>query len=85
VDISTERLQEGVTRYTVRLRERDGTPVTNAAVTIRGHRADGALMDVTFDPTPSPGVYRVAVRIADVTEPRLRVASAGRIQDVPLP
>jgi hypothetical protein len=85
VDISAERLQAGVTAYTVRLRERTGAPVKGASVSIRGRRADGVLVAAVLDPTPEPGVYRAAVRIADVTDARLRVARAGLIQDEPLP
>jgi hypothetical protein len=85
VDISAERLQSGVTRYTVRLRERTGAPVTGASVSIRGRRADGAVVEAALDPTPEPGAYRVAVRIAEVTDARLRVAHAGLVQEERLP
>jgi hypothetical protein len=84
VEVAAERLGDGITSYTVRLRERDGTPVTEAAVTIRARRADGALVEAALDPAPQPGVYRAALRMGEVSEPRLRVASAGRIQDLPL-
>jgi hypothetical protein len=84
VEVATERLGGGVTFYTVKLRERDGAPVTGADVTIRGRRRDGALVEAALDPTGDAGVYRAALRVADVAEPRLRVASAGRIQEVPL-
>lgn len=86
VDIAAERLAEGVTAYTVRLREGDGRPVTGATVTIHGRRRpDGVQVETSLDPTLASGVYRVAVRMADISDARLRVVSAGRIQDVPLP
>jgi hypothetical protein len=84
VEVATERLGGGVTFYTVKLRERDGAPVTGADVTIRGRRRDGALVEAALDPAGDAGVYRAALRVGDVAEPRLRVASAGRIQEVPL-
>jgi hypothetical protein len=84
VDVSTAKLGDGITSYTVRLRERDGAPVTDAAVAIRGRRKDGALVEAELDPTTEPGVYRAAIRAGEVRDPRLRVASAGRIQDLPL-
>jgi hypothetical protein len=85
VDVASERAGGGVTVYTVRLRERDGRAVNGAAVTIHGRRGDGEMVAVGLDPASEPGVYRVAVRAGDVTGARLRVASSGRIQDLPLP
>jgi hypothetical protein len=85
IDVATERSGDGIMVFTVRLRERDGSPVTDAAVTVRGRRGDGELVEVGLDPASEPGVYRAAVRVRDVTSRRLRVASAGRIQDLPLP
>jgi hypothetical protein len=85
VDVSAEALPAGATAYTVRIRERTGTPVTDASVTIRGRRPDGMLVDAALDPMPEPGVYRAVVRVSDVMDPRLRVARAGVIQDVALP
>jgi hypothetical protein len=87
VDVAAERAGGGITVYTVRVRERDGRPVTGAAVTIHGRRpgGDGATVEASLDPASEAGVYRAAVRAADLTGPRLRVASAGRIQDLPLP
>jgi hypothetical protein len=84
VEVAAMRVGEGITAYTISLRERDGAPVTQAAVTIRGRRADGALVEALLDPTPEPGVYRAVLRMGEVIEPRLRVTSAGRIQDLPL-
>ena len=83
VDVTSERLGGGLTAYTVRLNERDGKPVTDAVVAIRGRRADGSLVEAELDST-EPGVYRAAVRSSEVRNPRLRVSSAGRIQDVPV-
>ncbi|HEU4371277.1 MAG TPA: hypothetical protein VFV05_23905 [Methylomirabilota bacterium] len=85
VEIAKERLPDGVTRYSVRLRERDGTPARNVAVTVRGRRADGAIVEAPLDPTPEPGMYRAALGLVEISDPRLRVARAGRIKDLPLP
>jgi hypothetical protein len=84
VDVAAERAGGGTTIYTVRLRERDGRPVTGASVTIHGRRA-GAPVETSLEPATEAGVYRAALRAGDLTGPRLRVASAGRIQDLPLP
>jgi hypothetical protein len=84
IEVATQRLGEGVTSYTVSLRERSGAPVTDAVVAIRGVRRDGAVVEALLDPTAEPGVYRAALRVGEVQERRLRVASAGRIQDLPL-
>jgi hypothetical protein len=82
--IETEPLGGGVTGYTVRLHEHDGRPVTGATVSIRGRRADGALDEASLQPEAEPGLYRAVVRLA-FTEARLRVASVGRVQEIPLP
>jgi hypothetical protein len=84
VEVAAEPAVAGVTTYTVRLRERSGAPVAAAEVTIRGRRPDGQLVEATLDPTPEPGVYRASLRMADLANARLRVASTGRIQDLPL-
>jgi len=86
VEIATERLADGLTRYTVRLRERDGRPVTNATVSIHGRRADGAPVDTTLDRATEPGSYRAVGRFTGgITDGRLRVVSVDRVQDMPLP
>lgn len=86
VEIATERLADGLTRYTVRLRERDGRPVTNATVSIHGRRADGAPVDTTLDRAAEPGSYRAVGRFTGgITDGRLRVVSVDRVQDMPLP
>jgi hypothetical protein len=86
VEIATERLADGLTRYTVRLRELDGRPVTNATVSIHGRRADGAPVDTTLDRAAEPGSYRAVGRFTGgITDGRLRVVSVGRVQDMPLP
>jgi cytoskeletal protein RodZ len=86
VEVATEPLADGLTRYTVRLRERDGRPVVDAAVSIRGRRADGALLEATLDRAAEPGSYHAVVRRpADLTDARLRVAGVDRVQEVPLP
>jgi hypothetical protein len=82
--IEAEPLADGFTSYTVRLHERDGRPVTGATVSIRGRRADGALEEATLDPEAEPGLYRAVVRFT-FTEARLRIASVGRVQEIPLP
>jgi hypothetical protein len=86
VEIATEPLADGLTRYTVRLRERDGRPVVDATVSIRGRRADGALLEAMLDRSDDPGAYHAVVRRPpDLTDARLRVASVDRVQEVPLP
>jgi hypothetical protein len=86
VEIATERLADGLTRYTVRLREHDGRPVTNATVSIHGRRADGAPVDTTLDRAAEPGSYRAVGRFTGgITDGRLRVVSVDRVQDMPLP
>lgn len=86
VEIATEALADGLTSYTVRLRERDGRPVTDATVSIRGRRADGALLEATLDRAAEPGAYRAVVRRpAELTDARVRVAGVNRVQEVPLP
>ena len=86
VEIATEALADGLTSYTVRLRERDGRPVTDATVSIRGRRADGAVLEATLDRVAEPGAYRAVVRRpAELTEARLRVVGMNRVQEVPLP
>jgi Double zinc ribbon len=86
VEIAATPLADGLTGYTVRLRERDGRPVTDATVSIRGRRADGALVDAILDRSAEPGAWEAVVRLSgDIAEPRLRVASSGRVQEVPLP
>lgn len=82
--IEAEPLADGFTGYTVRLHERDGRPVTGATVSIRGRRANGALEEAALDPGAEPGLYRAVVRLT-VTEARLRIASVGRVQEIPLP
>ena len=82
--IAAERLAGGLTSYTVRLYERDGRPVTGATVSIRGRGADGALEEATLDPGAEAGLYRGVVRFT-VAEARLRIASVGRVQEIPLP
>lgn len=72
--------------YTVRLSERDGRPVTDAIVSIRGHRSDGTLVEAPLGRTTEPGLYRAAGWLTEgLTDARLRIASAGRLQEVPLP
>lgn len=86
VEIATERLADGLTRYIVRLRERDGRPVTNATVSIHGRRADGAPVDTTLDRAAEPGSYRAVGRFTGgIIDGRLRVVSVDRVQDMPLP
>jgi hypothetical protein len=86
VEIATEALGDGLTSYTVRLRERDGRPVTDATVSIRGRRADGALLEAMLDRAGEPGAYRAVVRrLSELTDARVRVASVDRVQEVPLP
>ena len=86
VEIATESLGDGLTSYLVRLRERDGRPVTNATVSIRGRRADGAVLEAVLDRATEPGSYRAVVRRpSEFTDARLRVASVDRVQEVPLP
>lgn len=86
VEIAAKPLADGLTGYTVRLREGDGRPVTDATVSIRGRRADGVLVDATLDRSAEPGAWEAVIRLpSDITEPRLRVASPGRVQEVPLP
>jgi hypothetical protein len=82
--IAAERLADGLTSYTVRLYERDGRPVTGATVSIRGRGADGELEEATLDPGAEAGLYRGVVRFT-VAEARLRIASVGRVQEIPLP
>lgn len=82
--IEAEPLAGGLTGYTVRLHERDGRPVTGATVSIRGRRADGALEEATLEPEAEPGLYRAVVRLT-FTEAWLRIASVGRVQEIPLP
>lgn len=84
VHVAAEPLGEGVTFYTVKLRERDGAPVTGAEVVIRGRRPDGTVVQASLDPAGDAGVYEAALRPGDLFEPRLRVTSAGRIQEQPL-
>jgi hypothetical protein len=84
VHIEAAPLADGFTGYTVRLHERDGRPVTHATVSIRGRQADGALVEATLDREAEPGLYRAVVRVI-ITEARLRIASVGRVQEVPLP
>lgn len=79
-----EPLGDGFTRYTVRLHEHDGRAVTGATVSLRGRRPDGAPEEVTLDPEGEAGLYRVVVRFT-FAEMRLRIASVGRIQEIPLP
>lgn len=85
VEIAAKRLADGVTAYSVRLRGPDGTPVRNAAVSVRGRRADGVLVEASLDPTAEPGVYHAALRLGEISAPRLRVARVGLITDLPLP
>jgi hypothetical protein len=82
--IVAEPLADGFTSYTVRLHERDGRPVTGATVSIRGRRADGVLGEAALEAEAEAGLYRAVVRMA-FTEARLRIASVGRIQEIPLP
>jgi hypothetical protein len=82
--VEAERLAGGLTRYTVRLYERDGRPVTGATVSIRGRGADGASEEAMLDAEPEAGVYQAVIRFT-VTEARLRVAGVGRVQEIPLP
>lgn len=85
IEIATERRPGGITDYSVRLRERDGTPVSGAAVSVRGRRADGVLVEASLEPAPEPGVYQAALRLAELSDARLRVARGDRVQDVRLP
>ena len=82
--IEAEPLADGFTSYTVRLHERDGRPVAGATVSIHGRRADGVLGEAALEAGAEAGLYRVVVRLA-FTEARLRIASVGRIQEIPLP
>jgi hypothetical protein len=76
VRIATERLGDDHTAYTVQLHERDGQPVTDATVSIRGRRTDGVLVEATLVRTAEPG--------RDITDTSLRIASVGRVQEVVL-
>lgn len=82
--VQVEPLADGFTSYTVRLHERDGRPVAGATVSIRGRRADGVLEEAALEAEAEAGLYRAVVRVA-FTEARLRIASVGRIQEIPLP
>jgi len=85
IEIAAERRPGGVTDYSVRLRERDGTPVSGAAVSVRGQRPDGVLVEASLDPTAEPGVYQASLRVAEISGARLRVAREDRVEDMPLP
>ncbi|HEX9819135.1 MAG TPA: hypothetical protein VGD07_05925 [Methylomirabilota bacterium] len=85
IEIATERRPGGVTDYSVRLRERNGTPVSGAAVSVRGRRPDGVLVEASLDPTPEPGVYQASLRVAGIRDARLRVAREDGVEDVLLP
>lgn len=85
VRIATERLGDDHTAYTVQLHERDGQPVTDATVSIRGRRTDGVLVEATLVRTAEPGTYRAVIwRRRDITDTSLRIASVGRVQEVVL-
>ena len=72
--------------YTVRLSEHDGRPVTDAIVSIRGRRSDGTQVEAPLGRATEPGLYRAAGWLTKgLTDARLRIASAGRLQEVPLP
>lgn len=86
VEIAAEQLADGLTRYTVHLRERDGRPVTDATVSIHGRQADGAPVEATLHRAAEPGSYRAIGRsTGKISDGRLRVVSVGRVQEVPLP
>ena len=80
-----ERLERDLTAYTVRVHELDGDPVTRATVSIRGRGAHGSLVAVTLQRTKEPGAYRAVVkRATEVTAGRIRIATVGRVVEVPL-
>jgi hypothetical protein len=86
VEITTEPLVDGLVGYTVHLRERDGRPVTDATVSIRGRGADGGLVEVTLHRAAESGAYRAVAKFTgEITDARLRIASVGRVQEVLLP
>jgi len=50
-----------VVDYAVRLVRRDGRPVTDASVVLRGQTPDGTVVEAPLDRITSPGVYETAV------------------------
>ena len=50
-----------VVDYTVRLAQRNGAPVTDAQVALRGETSDGATMEARLDHMSTAGVYASAV------------------------
>jgi hypothetical protein len=47
--------------YSVRLARRDGVPVTDASVVLRGQTPDGTTVEAALDRVTLPGVYESAV------------------------
>jgi hypothetical protein len=82
----TQTPGDGAVDYSVRVTHPDGTPVTNAAVRLRGVMSDGARVEARLDPAGEPGVYQSLLAFS----PRgphlltLRVASADGILELPV-
>jgi hypothetical protein len=82
----TQTPGDGAVDYSVRVTNPDGTPVTNAAVRLRGVMSDGARVEARLDPAGEPGVYQslLAVSARGPHLLTLRVASADGILEVPV-
>lgn len=82
----TQTPGDGTVDYSVRVTHPDGTPVTNAAVRLRGVMSDGARVEARLDPAGEPGVYHSLLTFS----PRgphlltLRVTSVDGILEVPV-
>ena len=88
-DVRVEVAQSSNARgvdYTVRVSRRDGEPVRDADVRLRGIMSDGSLVEARLDPASEPGVYRSLVAFSP-RGPRgltVRVARSDGIVEVPV-
>jgi len=77
---------DGAIDYTVRLSRRDGEPVRDADVRLRGVMTDGALVEARLDPGAEPGLYHSLIAFSP-RGPRgltVRVARADGVVEVPV-
>ena len=85
VETTAQRVEPDLTAYTVRVHQPDGRPVEKANVRIRGRGANGARVAVVLRKIGEPGAYRAVVkRGSEITTGRIRIATGGRLVEVPL-
>jgi hypothetical protein len=75
-----------VVDYTVRLADRAGRPVGDAAVQLRGQSRDGSVMEAQIEASTTSGAYEASLFLpgAGFAQLALRIVRADRVLELPM-